>query len=350
MTNPFRLEIKKVRVDFPGKTAVREINLQLRDGRIGCLLGPSGCGKSTLLRVIAGFQQPSSGELLLHGKRVSSVSQMLAPEKRKVGMVFQDFALFPHLDVAGNVAFGLKGLNRMERAQRVIEMLELIGLETLAKRYPHQLSGGQQQRVALARALAPKPEILLLDEPFSSLDVELREQLAGEVRGILKTLGTTAILVTHDQTEAFALADEIGVMHDGRLHQWDTPQNIYHHPADRIVAGFIGQGVMLKGRLNQEGEIDTAVGRLSCWPGDNIATGELVEVLIRPDDIIHDDDSPLQAKVVERAFRGAEYLYTLEMPSGDRLLCLSPSHHDHKVGEAIGFRLDTAKVPVFPVS
>lgn len=349
MNRPVRLEAKNIRVDFPGKTAVDNVDLKLEEGRIGCLLGPSGCGKSTLLRVIAGFQQPAEGEVLLHGKRVSSPTRMLAPEKRNVGMVFQDFALFPHLTVEGNVAFGLDKMNRFERKQRVTKMLELIGLEELVQRYPHQLSGGQQQRIALARALAPRPEILLLDEPFSSLDVELREQLAREVRSILKQLGTTAILVTHDQMEAFALADEIGVMHEGRLHQWDTPHNIYHNPADRTVASFIGQGVMLQGTVLEEGRINTAIGVVKCWNGNYAVSGKSVEVLIRPDDITHDDDSPLRAKVVGKVFRGAEFLYTLEVPSGDHLLCLAPSHHDHKLGESIGFKLDDARVPTFTI-
>ena len=348
MNIPVRLEVKSVRVDFPGKTAVENIDLQLEEGRIGSLLGPSGCGKSTLLRVIAGFQQPRSGEVLLHGKQVSSADHMMPPEKRNLGMVFQDFALFPHLTVEDNVAFGLRNRNRFDRKERVFEMLELIDLKELARRYPHQLSGGQQQRIALARALAPRPEILLLDEPFSSLDVELREQLAREVRSILKQLGTTAILVTHDQLEAFALADEIGVMHEGKLHQWDSPHNIYHHPKNHTVANFIGQGVMLPGIVREGHKIDTNIGILDSWPRDNVAIGDQVDVLIRPDDIIHDDESPLRAKIIEKVFRGAEYLYSLEVPSGDRLLCLAPSHHNHKIGEAIGFMLDKAKVPAFP--
>jgi len=269
------------------------------------------------------------------------------PERRRVGMVFQDYALFPHLTVEGNVAFGLHRWPARERAARVRELLALVGLEGHERAYPHELSGGQQQRVALARALAPKPELLLLDEPFSNLDVELRERLGLELRQILKQEGITAILVTHDQQEAFAMADEIGVMHAGGLQQWDTAYRLYHQPANRFVADFIGQGVFLPGTVLNSHQIEIELGILNGSFPSECAKGCAVDVLIRPDDIVHDDTSPLLAEVVHKAFRGASILYTLRLPSGGTALSLVPSHHDHALGEKIGIRLDVDHVVAF---
>jgi iron(III) transport system ATP-binding protein len=238
-------------------------------------------------------------------------------------------------------------------------MLDLVGLKGTAERFPHELSGGQQQRIALARALAPSPSILLLDEPFSNLDPDLRETLALELRDILKRHGTTALLVTHDQYEAFALADSIGVMEDGRIAQWDEAYRLYHHPASRSVADFVGMGVFLPGRLI-EGDggpsvsvelgslpIDQAEDRLQARRNAG-ESGELT-VLLRPDDVVHDDASPIMASVVRKAFRGAQFLYTVELPSGQRLLALVPSHHDHRVGEAIGIRFAADHIVTFAV-
>ncbi|VFR56056.1 Ferric iron ABC transporter, ATP-binding protein [plant metagenome] len=230
------------------RTVVESLSLELGRGSVGCLLGASGCGKTTVLRAIAGFEPLRAGHILLDGKPVSSPAGMLAPEKRRVGMMFQDYALFPHLDVAGNIGFGLRRLDRAARARRIHELLELVGLAGSANAFPHEMSGGQQQRVALARALAPSPELLLLDEPFSNLDVDTRERLAFEVRDILKNTGHTAILVTHNQAEAFAIADRIGVMAQGRIAQWDTPYNLHHHPADDVVAGFIRREALAEQR------------------------------------------------------------------------------------------------------
>ncbi|WP_183013252.1 ABC transporter ATP-binding protein [Achromobacter sp. UMC46] len=221
------------------KPVVQDLTLGLPAGHIGCLLGESGCGKTTVLRAIAGFEPVRAGRILLDGAVISSATEQVAPEQRRVGMMFQDYALFPHLTVALNVAFGLRKLARADRARRVEEMLELVGLAQAANSYPHEISGGQQQRVALARALAPSPDLLLLDEPFSNLDVDTRERLAFEVRDILKTTGHTAILVTHNQAEAFAIADRIGVMTKGAIAQWDTPYNLHQHPSTDFVRDFI---------------------------------------------------------------------------------------------------------------
>ncbi len=345
-----QLEVRNATIAYADNPVVSGVSFDLNAGEIGCLLGPSGCGKTSLLRAIAGFEPLTEGEIHLHGRCVTRPGTILAPEKRRVGMVFQDFALYPHLTVAKNVAFGLRSLRRAERQARVDKLLRLVDLQGQGKKYPHQLSGGQQQRVALIRAMAPRPDILLLDEPFSGLDVELREQLAREVRGILQRDGITAILVTHDQFEAFAMADRIGVLGEGRLRQWAGGYDLYHEPADRFVADFIGQGVFISGRVVDQGQVETVLGHVRGDFVTDVVEGDSVELLLRPDDIIHDDASGLHLEVVEKAFRGAEYLYTLRMRDGTQLLCMVQSHHDHAIGEMIGIRLEVGHLVAFPAS
>jgi len=230
------------------RDVVRDLSLTLATGQIGCLLGASGCGKTTILRAIAGFEPLHHGEIRLGDSVISTPMYQRAPEKRAVGMMFQDYALFPHLSVGENIGFGLRRLSRAARSERVSALLALVGLAGSQGRYPHELSGGQQQRVALARALAPEPDMLLLDEPFSNLDIDTRERLAFELRDILKQTGHTAMLVTHNQAEAFAIADRIGVMHEGKIVQWDTPYNLHHHPANAFVAQFISREHLLMQR------------------------------------------------------------------------------------------------------
>ena len=348
------LNLNRIDLAFGDHLVVRQLSLSLETGRIGCLLGPSGCGKTTVLRCIAGFERLAAGEIRLDGALVSTPAQTLPPERRRIGMVFQDYALFPHLSVADNIAFGLRGIDAAARQARVEELLALVGLADQGRKFPHEMSGGQQQRVALARALAPRPSLLLLDEPFSNLDVELRERLSYEVRDIIKATNTTAILVTHDQHEAFAVADEIGIMHEGRIQQWDTPYNLYHRPANRFVADFIGQGVLLPGTVaagtNVEMELGNLVSDIPVACSETCTDchdGCAVDVLLRPDDIVHDDRSPLQAEVLHKAFRGADILYTLRLESGVRVLSLVPSHHNHAIGERIGIRLDADHVIAF---
>jgi iron(III) transport system ATP-binding protein len=349
-----QLELIGVAQRYGSHTVVNGVDLRLESGRIACLLGPSGCGKTTLLRCIAGFEDIAAGEIRVRGNTVSQPGQRVPPEKRRIGMVFQDYALFPHLTVEENVAFGLGRKAPEDGHLRVRQLLATVGLHGQGDKYPHELSGGQQQRVALARALAPRPELILLDEPFSNLDVGLRERLSLEVREILKREGSTAILVTHDQNEAFAMADEIGIMHDGRIQQWDAPYNLYHRPANRFVADFVGQGVLLPGTVVDGTNVDMELGRLvtdqpvecseTC---EDCHDGCAVDVLLRPDDIIHDDRSTLQAQVVHKAFRGADILYTLRLASGAEVLSLVPSHHNHAIGENIGIRLDADHVIAF---
>ena len=348
------LELHDIQYAYGRHQVVQGLSFQLAAGSIGCLLGPSGCGKTTILRCIAGFERVSNGSIKVTDQLVSSKDLHVPAEQRRIGMVFQDYALFPHLCVADNIAFGLHGVSRDQRRARVDGLLNTVGLTGASKKFPHELSGGQQQRVALARALAPRPKLLLLDEPFSNLDVDLRERLALEVRSILKAEGITAVLVTHDQNEAFAVADEIGVMHQGLIQQWDTPYNLYHRPINRFVADFVGQGVFLPAKVIDERQIEIELGTLPyAMPTDGKINATAqdrsreVSVLLRPDDIIHDDASLLKAEVVAKAFRGAEFLYTLRLRSGALVLSLVPSHHNHAIGEPIGIRLDVDHVVAF---
>ncbi|PKO50879.1 MAG: ABC transporter ATP-binding protein [Betaproteobacteria bacterium HGW-Betaproteobacteria-21] len=338
------LQVQQVSVRYATQSVVDQVSFGLMQGEIGCLLGASGCGKTTLLRSLAGLEPLSSGQIILHGRVLSDAQRVVPPQQRHMGMVFQDYALFPHLNVLENILFGLREGDKASKRQRADELLALVQLDGLGQRRLHELSGGQQQRVALARALAPKPKLLLLDEPFSNLDVLLRAQLAQEVREILKASQTTAILVTHDQHEAFAMADQIGLMHQGRLLQWDTPYQLYHQPLSAVVANFVGEGVLIAGQM-QVGQVQTTLGLLQ--PLRPLPDGQAVQVLIRPDDIVHDDASPLQAKVLQRAFRGAQFLYTLQLAQGDLVQSLVPSHHDHALGEWIGIRPMLDHVVVF---
>ena len=350
------LEVSQLEVRYAGRAqaAVQGVTLSLKAGDIGVLIGPSGCGKTTLLRAVAGLEPVTGGEIRLTKSVVSSATLSVPPELRRIGMVFQDYALFPHLSVGRNVAFGIHQLPRAEQAARIAEVLKLVGLEGSEHRYPHELSGGQQQRVALARALAPRPQLMLLDEPFSNLDVDLRERLAHEVRGILKAAGGTALFVTHDQFEAFAIGDVIGVMNEGHLHQWDDAYTLYHRPATRFVADFIGHGVFAPATLVQGANnvvAQTPLGELTdldeC-PLPGSYPGGACDVLLRADDIVHDDHAPVQAQIVRKSFRGSEFLYTLRLASGHTVLAHVPSHHDHALGEWIGIRAQVDHVVTFP--
>jgi len=349
------LNVSQLSVRYPGQAgaAVDGVSLALRAGDIGVLIGPSGCGKTTLLRAVAGLERAHAGSITLDGECVSDAHHHMPAEQRRIGMVFQDYALFPHLDIGRNVAFGIDKLPRAQREQRVAEVLTLVGLAGLQARFPHELSGGQQQRVALARALAPQPRLLLLDEPFSNLDVDLRERLAHEVRNIIKTAGTTALFVTHDQLEAFAIGDQIGVMHEGHLHQWDEAYALYHRPATRFVAEFIGHGVFAPAQIRQDGaevSVQTPLGALQDMdecPLPSAYEAGLCDVLLRADDIVHDDHSPVKAQIVRKAFRGSEFLYTLRLTSGETLMTHVPSHHNHAVGEWIGIHAKVDHVVTF---
>lgn len=340
-----QLCVRQVSVAYGSQRVVNQFNFELSKGEIGCLIGPSGCGKTTLQRAIAGFQNIDAGEIVLAGKTVSRAGLSVAPEARKVGMVFQDFALFPHLTVAQNIAFGISHKSKKDAKTRLDELLQLIDLPHYHDQFPHELSGGQQQRVALARAIAPKPDILLLDEPFSSLDSTLRAFIAKEVRKLLKEYNITAILVTHDQHEAFAFADKVGVMNQGTLLQWDTPYNLYHKPHCREVANFIGEGTLIKGVVNGQGELDTSLGKIiSSKP---LQAGKSVDVLVRPDDVVYDLQSSVTYEIKDKMFKGAEYLYQLAISADEYVLCVTPSHINLQVGERLPVSTDLKHLIVF---
>lgn len=302
--------------------ALDNVSFQAEPGEIIALLGPSGSGKTTALRLIAGFEEPAAGVVEIGGEIMSDARTFVPPEHRGVGMVFQEYALFPHLRVEDNIAFGLQKLDPHTRAQRITGMLETVGLGGFARRYPHELSGGQQQRIALARALAPRPSVLLLDEPFSNLDSDLMAQMHHEVYAILRELGTTAIFVTHDQEEAFMIADRVGILNQGRLEQFGRPEEIYHRPATRFVARFVGKADFLPGRVTEEG-IVTEVGSLPNTP--NFPGGARVEVMIRPDHIELIPDPTGNAMVLSRQFRGPDYLVVVQLPSGATIHSHQPS-------------------------
>lgn len=344
--NPL-IDVRDIECRYRGQTVVSGLSMHVNRGSLVCLLGRSGCGKTTALRAIAGFEPIFKGEIRMDGNTLSRPGYALAPEKRRLGMVFQDYALFPHMNVQDNIGFALRKAPAEERRKTVARMINVVGLEAFKTRYPHELSGGQQQRVALARALAAKPEAILMDEPFSNLDVDLRERLSLEVRDILKNEGITGILVTHHQDEAFALGDQIGVMQGGRILQWDTPFNLYHEPHDRFVANFIGQGTFLKGTMVDTDTVDTELGQLRGDRAYNWPKNTDVEVLIRPDDIVPDPEGSLTGLITQKAFKGADVMYTLELPSGNQVLSLFPSHHDHAIGTRVGIRADMHHVVAF---
>ena len=347
------LDINSVSVLLESETVLDSVSLGLKQGNIGCLLGPSGSGKTTLLNCIAGFLPVDAGSIELDHRIISGAGVHVPPEERRVGLMFQSYALFPHLSVEKNVEFGVRKVDKARRARIVGELLEMVGLAACRRKYPHELSGGEQQRIALARALAPAPRLLLLDEPFSSLDTELRLQLAEETKQVIYERKITALLVTHNQEEAFAMANMLGVIDGGRLLQWDSAYDMYHRPVSRSVATFIGMGSMLRGTIRDGNRVETALGdfrldnRQANGGRNAFSTGDKVEVLIRPDDIIHDDASPMKAVIRKKQFRGPEFLYHLRLDNGETVHCFAPSHHDHRIGEAIGITVDVEHVIIY---
>ena len=325
------------------------LSFTVESGRILALLGPSGCGKTTTLRLIAGFETPDQGRIAIAGQTVADADRGIhvEPEARGVGVVFQDYALFPHLTIGQNVGFGLERTSRSERRARVAQVLDLVSLTDFAERYPHELSGGQQQRVAVARALAPAPTLILLDEPFSNLDADLRAQMRDEVEKILRATGTTAIFVTHDQEEAFTIADQVGVLDQGRLEQVGAPEVIYHNPATPFVAEFVGAADFLPGLVSPEG-IVTEIGVFGNLNGR--ALGSRVRVMIRPDDVTFVPDAAGEAVIVRRYFRGSENLYCLDLPSGHRVHSSQPSSAAFPNGLRVRPEAHVLHVVTFPAT
>lgn len=341
------LSLNNIQCKYDNLTAISDLSLELSKGEISCLLGPSGCGKSTVLRAIAGFEPLTSGTIELSGKIISSSTSILAPEKRQIGMVFQDYALFPHLTVLQNIEFGLEKTSRPQNAT-VRDLISLVNLAGYESRYPHELSGGQQQRVSLARALAPSPNLLLLDEPFSNLDTELRNRLSIDIRNILKELDITAILVTHDQQEAFAMCDNIAVIDQGRVQQWGKPYELYHEPVNRFVACFIGQGSFVQGTSTSHKEIICELGTIKAENTFDWPVGKHVDVLIRPDDILHEEGSNLEVCITAKTFAGTSTSYRLKLNSGNIVEALFPSHQDFEIGETICITLDAEHIIAYP--
>lgn len=344
------LSVQQVCKSYGANTVANNISFSLKKGEIGCLLGPSGCGKTTLLRVIAGFESITSGTVSINGAVVTDNKSTVVPEKRSIGMVFQDYALFPHFTVRENIGFGIQKMGSSERKGRIDELLELVGLSSVGSKYPHEISGGQQQRVALARALAPKPDLLLLDEPFSNLDALLRDRLTVEVRDILKAAGTTALLVTHNQHEAFSVADTIGVLFEGNMQQWASAHETYHKPATLEVAKFVGEGSLVSGVVVDKDRVDSSLGILAGKLSVPCDVGEKVDLLLRPEDILHIEESALQATIVHKSFRGPNILYQLQLASGETCQALVSSHHNHRIGESIGIIPEIDTLIVFPKS
>jgi iron(III) transport system ATP-binding protein len=323
------------------ETAVDGIDLTVRDGELLTLLGPSGCGKTTTLRMIAGLAMPTSGQVRVDGEAVAADGDGVPPEQRDVGMVFQEFALFPHLTVAENVGFGLDDWDADERERRVADLLDLVGLSEFADRSPENLSGGQRQRVALARSLAPEPEVLLLDEPFANLDIRLRERMREEVRRIIKETNVTAVSVTHDQEEALSISDRVAVMNDGQIEQVGRPESVFEHPKSRFVADFLGQASFLTGRL-AENHIDTGLGTLSADLLQGLSSeydGARIDVLVRPDDLratpCDGDRRTGNGTLVGRQYTGPSFVYAVELDTGDVVHCEHNHSTDHELGERV---------------
>lgn len=380
MKQPAILHLENITKQYEAVTcpAVANVTLTLRQGELLGLLGPSGCGKTTLLRIVAGFERPDSGSVELAGRLVAGLGSWVPPEQRNTGMVFQDYALFPHLTVAENVAFGLKNRrsknNRLFVKKNTAEAIALVGLSGLEKRYPHELSGGQQQRVALARALAPRPELILLDEPLSNLDVQVRLRLRQEVRSILKETGTSAIFVTHDREEALSISDRVGVMRSGRLEQLGTPEEIYAHPASRFVAEFVTQANFLPARrqgLHWETEVGSfevsGVERGNRNAGEQESRGagesfpipvhiqdevlpEAGELMLREESVILKPDDNAPVVIQDRHFLGREYRYCLQTPSGKRLHARTTLSTQLPIGTRVRLSVATSSVQIFPAA
>jgi len=343
-----KLEIKNISYSINKNLILDSLNIDIFSEEIISIIGPSASGKSSLLRVIAGFDQINSGRIILNEKIVDDTSIFIKPHERNVGIIFQDLALFPHLNCEENIIFGISNLDISEKKDRLETLTEILDIRNILEKFPHEISGGQQQRVAIARALAPKPEILLLDEPFSALDEELKDQLISDVRILLKAEKITSVFVTHNIKEAFQLSDKIAFLSDRRIIQNDTPYNLYHKPVSREIAHFCGNGSFVRGTVVDSNHVSTPLGKIF---GDTIPhkTHDFVDVMIRPDDIIHDDKSTESAKVVEKKFFGSDFLYKLELKDGQNILCYTPSHHDHAINEVIGIRVKIDHLILFDV-
>ena len=338
------LTIQDLTCGYEGQTILQSLSIEVEQGEIVCLLGASGCGKTTLLKAIAGLVPLSQGTMSLNNKLLDDGKAWMPPEQRNIGMIFQDYALFPHLTVAKNVAFGLTHLSQKEQLERVKSMLELVHLDELGERYPHQLSGGQQQRVAIARSLAYKPDLLLLDEPFSNIDTQVRHELIAQIRKIFKRQGVTAIFVTHSREEAFAFADKMAVMHNGVIEQFGTAGELYHKPATRFVADFLGGGSYLDATKLADGGFDTSFGVVEAQSRNDIENGGACQLLLRPQQIILERSDESSIVVKEMEFMGDHCRYIIE--SGNQRF-IATSQEPLEVGDAVSVKVETTGLQAF---
>ena len=341
-----KLNLQSVKIALDSKVILDDVNLKIDTGEIVSLMGSSASGKTSLIRSIAGFHNISSGTIQIDGQVVDDSIRRSDVAMRNVGVIFQDLALFPHLTVRENICFGLNNMDSTQQQNRAKKLEDLLSIENITNRYPNQISGGQQQRVAIARAIAPKPNLLLLDEPFSALDYELKDNLMNDIKKLIKSENITAILITHSAEEAFKMSDKIAFISDNTITQFANPYDIYHRPASKEIANFFGISSYIKAKITDSSHIKCILGDFVGMV-DQYNKDAKVDLLIRPDDIIHDDDSLFSAKVTEKTFRGSDFLYELELKDGQKIFCFAPSHHNHQVNEVIGIKLDLDHLVIF---
>ena len=341
-----KLNLQSVKIALDSKVILDDVNLKIDTGEIVSLMGSSASGKTSLIRSIAGFHNISSGVIQIDGQIVDDSIRRSDVAMRNVGVIFQDLALFPHLTVRENICFGLNNIDNTQQQNRAKKLEDLLSIENITNRYPNQISGGQQQRVAIARAIAPKPNLLLLDEPFSALDYELKDNLMNDIMKLIKSENITAILITHSAEEAFKMSDKIAFISNNTITQFANPYDIYHRPVSKEIANFFGISSYIKAKITDSSHIKCILGDFVGMV-DQYNKDAKVDLLIRPDDIIHDDDSLFSAKVTEKTFRGSDFLYELELKDGQKIFCYAPSHHNHQVNEVIGIKLDLDHLVIF---
>ena len=341
-----KLNLQSVKIALDSKVILDDVNLKIDTGEIVSLMGSSASGKTSLIRSIAGFHNISSGTIQIDGQVVDDSIRRSDVAMRNVGVIFQDLALFPHLTVRENICFGLNNIDSTQQQKRAKKLEDLLSIENITNRYPNQISGGQQQRVAIARAIAPKPNLLLLDEPFSALDYELKDNLMSDIMKLIKSENITAILITHSAEEAFKMSDKIAFISNNTITQFANPYDIYHRPVSKEIANFFGISSYIKAKITDSSHINCILGDFVGMV-DQYNKDAKVDLLIRPDDIIHDDDSLFSAKVTEKTFRGSDFLYELELKDGQKIFCFAPSHHNHQVNEVIGIKLDLDHLVIF---
>ncbi len=341
-----KLRIKNISYSIKDNAILNNLSLDIFSEDIVSIIGPSAAGKTTLLRIIAGFDRIDSGFLQLDDALVDNNETFVEPHNRKIGIIFQDIALFPHLNCKDNILFGISNQDNNTKNERLSYLSKILNIEGIKNKYPHEISGGQQQRVAIARALAPQPEIILLDEPFSALDEELKDQLIKDLKKLLKEEKITSIIITHNIKESFQISDKVAYLSSKKILQYDTPYDMYHRPKSREIANFCGIGSFLKGEVIDSSHIRTSLGILF---GDTspFSKNDLVDVMVRPDDVIHDDNSTQSAKVIEKFFHGSDFLYKLQLSDGQNVLCYTPSHHNHSINEMIGIKAELDHLILF---